>query len=200
MIYVDKDFYYNFAEASQDADPQKLRAVVIAQIADVIKKNRKGLVLVLNKSGIQIATNVSNKDLVTLLVHNLTGNNKRLIRGLAELIEHQQSTIGEKNPNAVPLVENGIGAVFGLFGKQKSIESDNISAILAIVEGKSASGKTLSVDASAEITSSGEAGNWWKNMSGMNKGLLVVALAVTAYFGYKYFTKNKVEIPNPVKA
>jgi hypothetical protein len=185
MIYIDKDFYYNFAEAAQDSDPEKLRQTVIHELANAIKKNRRGVVNTLNRSGVAISTNTTDKDLVSVVVHQLTGNNEKLSRGMAELIEMQQNESGEKNPNAVPLVANGIGTVFGLFGKGK--ESENTKEILALVKGKevivSADGATTTVPV--------QTGNWWSNMSGFNKGALVVAVGITAYFVWKHYKGKK---------
>lgn len=191
MIYIDKDFYYNFAESAQDSDPEKLRQTVLHELANALKKNRKSIVNLMNRSGIAISTNASDKDLVTLLVSNLTGNNQKLIHGLAELIEAQQSEIGERNPNSIPLVANGIGTVFGLFGKGK--ESDNVTAILALVNGKevkvSADGATTIVPAAPVTTTTG---NWWGNMSGLSKGALVVTVLLVGYFAYKHYKGKKI--------
>ena len=95
MIYLENDFYSNFNSMVESNDEISLKNMFVDQISNLIAYKKSDLVSLFNKVGIKVSANPTNKELSELIASNLKSN-KKLQIGLAYLIAEDNNLMQQE--------------------------------------------------------------------------------------------------------
>lgn len=95
MIYLENDFYSNFNSMVESNDEISLKSMFIDQISNLIAYRKSDLVSLFNKVGIKVSDKPTNKELSDLISTNLKSN-KKLQIGLAYLIAEDNNLMQQE--------------------------------------------------------------------------------------------------------
>ena len=101
MIYLENDFYSNFNSMVESNDDLALKGMFIDQISNLIAYKKADLINLFNKIGINVSKKPTNKELSTIIATNLKGN-KKLQIGLAYLIAEDNNILQQEMKKSRP--------------------------------------------------------------------------------------------------
>jgi len=101
MIYLENDFYSNFNSMVESNDDLALKGMFIDQISNIIAYKKADLVNLFNKIGIKVSKKPTNKELSNIIATNLKGN-KKLQIGLAYLIAEDNNILQQEMKKSRP--------------------------------------------------------------------------------------------------
>ena len=87
------DFYSEFSSALGDGDVSGANAALMKQLAEILVNNKADFVDMLNESGIDADTDMSDAELIQLFVDNAK-NNKKLILAASLLVNVHNKKMG----------------------------------------------------------------------------------------------------------
>lgn len=76
MIYLENDFYSNFNSMVDSNDDRALKSMFIDQISNLIAYKKSDLINLFGKIGIKVSKKPTNKELSNIIATNLKGNKK----------------------------------------------------------------------------------------------------------------------------
>lgn len=76
MIYLENDFYSNFNSMVDSNDDRALKSMFIDQISNLIAYKKAELINLFGKIGIKVSKKPTNKELSNIIANNLKGNKK----------------------------------------------------------------------------------------------------------------------------
>jgi hypothetical protein len=95
MIILKNDFYSSFAGACKSGDGSLVKNITINQLSDLVAYDEKSVISLMNKVGVGIAPDASDKEIVKALVENLK-HNEKLRRGIAYLVADNNDLLNLK--------------------------------------------------------------------------------------------------------
>lgn len=95
MIYLENDFYSNFNSMVESNDDKSLNSMLIDQISNIIAFRKENLISLLNKIGIKVSNKPTNKELSEIIAKNLKTNRKLQI-GIAYLIAEDNNILQQE--------------------------------------------------------------------------------------------------------
>jgi hypothetical protein len=101
MIYLENDFYSNFNSMVESNDDLSLKSMFIDQISNLIAYRKDDLVSLFGKIGINVSKKPTNKELSNLIAKNLK-TNKKLQIGLAYLIAENNNILQQELKKSRP--------------------------------------------------------------------------------------------------
>lgn len=101
MIYLENDFYSNFNSMVESNDDLALKGMFIDQISNLIAYKKADLINLFNKIGIKVSKKPTNKELSNIIATNLKGN-KKLQIGLAYLIAEDNNILQQEMKKSRP--------------------------------------------------------------------------------------------------
>ena len=211
MIYLENDFYSNFNSMVESNDDLALKGMFIDQISNLIAYKKADLINLFNKIGIKVSKKPTNKELSNIIATNLKGN-KKLQIGLAYLIAEDNNILQQELKKSRPN-EDGLDNFDGTQPKDKTTKTkkpidwnksaDAVTSIagsisvLADTITQSKTGK-LATDLngqanvkSPEQIAKEEEDKKLADAKAKRKrrtiiiGVVVIALGITAFIGYK---------------
>jgi hypothetical protein len=99
MIYLENDFYSNFNSMVESNDDISLKSMFVDQISNLIAYRKSDLVSLLNKIGIKVSDKPTNKELSEIIGKNFKSN-KKLQIGLAYLIAEDNNLLQQEIKNS----------------------------------------------------------------------------------------------------
>jgi hypothetical protein len=102
MIYLENDFYSNFNSMVDSNDDLALRSMFIDQISNLIAYKKNDLINLFEKIGIKVSKNPTNKELSKIIATNIKGNKKLQIGIAYLIAENNnilQQEIKKSRPN-----------------------------------------------------------------------------------------------------
>ncbi len=123
MIILKNDFYSSFAGAVKSQDSDLIKQMTLNQISDLVAYDEKSVTGLLNKTGVPIASDASDKEIVKSLVENMPKNEK-LCKGIAfmvadnnDLLKVKSGADGKGNKkslyNVINNIRDGFSSVVG---------------------------------------------------------------------------------------
>jgi hypothetical protein len=215
MIYLENDFYSNFNSMVESNDDVSLNSMFVDQISNLIAFKKNDLISLFGKIGIKVSNNPSNKELANIIAKNLKGN-KKLQIGIAYLIAENNDILQQEFKKARP--SDDTDAFEGEKDKEKPKKprkpidinkaTDTVTSIagtLSVLADTLTQAKTgrlaedlnnqSNVKSPEDIAKEQEA----KSLADKKKrkrniiiGVVILALGVTAFIGYKkgWFVKK----------
>lgn len=101
MIYLENDFYSNFNSMAESNDDLSMKNMFIDQISNLIAYKKDDLVSLFNKIDIKVSKKPTNKELSNIIANNLKGN-KKLQIGLAYLIAENNNILQQEMKKSRP--------------------------------------------------------------------------------------------------
>jgi hypothetical protein len=101
MIYLENDFYSNFNSMVDSNDDRALKSMFIDQISNLIAYKKAELINLFGKIGIKVSKKPTNKELSDIIANNLKGN-KKLQIGLAYLIAEDNNILQQEMKKSRP--------------------------------------------------------------------------------------------------
>lgn len=95
MIYLENDFYSNFTSMVESNDEKLMNNMLVDQISNLIAYKKENLVSLFNKIGLKVSKNPTNKELSNIIATNLKSNRKLQV-GLAYLIAEQNNVLQQE--------------------------------------------------------------------------------------------------------
>lgn len=222
MIYLENDFYSNFNSMVESNDDRSLNSMLIDQISNLIAYKKENLVSLLNKIGLKVSKKPTNKELSEIIAKNIRTNRKLQI-GIAYLIAEENNILQQeikKSRSKDDAINSFEGETKKTDTKPKKPVDWNKSAdavtsiagaisVLADTLTQTKQGQFVSdLNAQANVKSPEQIAQEeeQKKLDEAKKkrrrrniiiGVLVVAVGVTAFIGYKkgWFGKGNVN-PN----
>lgn len=136
MIILRNDFYSSFAGAVKSQDSDLIKQMTLNQISDLVAYDEKSVTSLLNKTGVPIASDASDKEIVKALVENMPRNEK-LCKGIAfmvadnnDLLKVKSGADGKGNKkslyNVINNIRDGFSSVVGdMSNGVKKVEIEN---------------------------------------------------------------------------
>lgn len=101
MIYLENDFYSNFNSMAESNDDVSMKNMFIDQISNLVAYKKDDLVNLFNKIDIKVSKKPTNKELSNIIANNLKGN-KKLQIGLAYLIAESNNILQQEMKKSRP--------------------------------------------------------------------------------------------------
>jgi hypothetical protein len=101
MIYLENDFYSNFNSMVESNDDLALKGMFIDQISNLIAYKKDDLISLFGKIGIKVSKKPTNKELSNIIAKNLKSN-KKLQIGLAYLIAEDNNILQQEMKKSRP--------------------------------------------------------------------------------------------------
>ena len=101
MIYLENDFYSNFNSMVESNDDLSLKSMFIDQISNLIAFKKDELISLFGKIGIKVSKKPTNKELSNIIATNIKGN-KKLQIGLAYLIAEDNNILQQEMKKSRP--------------------------------------------------------------------------------------------------
>jgi hypothetical protein len=101
MIYLENDFYSNFNSMVESNDDVSLKSMFVDQISNLIAYKKDELISLFDKIGIKVSKKPTNKELSNIIATNLKGN-KKLQIGLAYLIAEDNNILQQEMKKSRP--------------------------------------------------------------------------------------------------
>ena len=101
MIYLENDFYSNFNSMVESNDDVSLKSMFTDQISNLIAFKKDELISLFGKIGIKVSKKPTNKELSNIIATNIKGN-KKLQIGLAYLIAEDNNILQQEMKKSRP--------------------------------------------------------------------------------------------------
>mgnify|MGYP001574959059 CR=1 FL=1 len=119
------NFYSNFTNSVKSGDDSMITNMVVNELSDLVVNSTTDLVVALNKVGIKANENLSDEELIDLILFNLP-NNTNLLNALAFLIAEYNNAINKKGDKAEDSFKVVKGISDGLSSMSKEIGVDKV--------------------------------------------------------------------------
>lgn len=211
MIYLENDFYSNFNSMVESNDDLALKGMFIDQISNLIAYKKADLINLFNKIGIKVSKKPTNKELSNIIATNLKGN-KKLQIGLAYLIAEDNNILQQELKKSRPN-EDGLDNFDGTQPKDKTTKpkkpidwNKSADAVTSIAGSISVLADTITQSKTGQLATDLNGQANVKSPEQIAKeeedkkladakakrrrrtiiiGVVVVALGITAFIGYK---------------
>jgi len=209
MIYLENDFYSNFNSMVESNDDLSLKSMFIDQVSNLIAYKKDELINLFGKIGIKVSKKPTNKELSNIIANNIKGN-KKLQIGLAYLIAEDNNLLqqemkksrpnddgldnfeGEKKSPAKPKKPvdweksaDAVTSIAGAFSVLADTITQNKTGQFANDLNTQSNTKSPEEIAQEEESKKIEEAKKKKRKRNIIIGVVVIALGVTAFIGYK---------------